>query len=150
MHLLKGRNIWRHQKELLEIIAWKIHETKRETISHDLADVKILKSNKLYDMTIWYKWFKLQHYTICKNNSQGGRGNFTYLLEGQIHFAVKLFVGRPIKQFWMSFSLIFLVSFDQHVFLQFYYNYIAKNSKISSTFIWKITCIIRKLMKNNI
>ena len=31
--------------------------------------------------------------------SQGGRGNFTYFLEGQIHFALKLFVGRPIKQF---------------------------------------------------
>ena len=31
--------------------------------------------------------------------SQGGRGNFTYLVEGQIHFALKLFVGRPIKQF---------------------------------------------------
>ena len=30
-------------------------------------------------------------------NSQGGRGN--YLLEGQIHFALKLFVGRPAKQF---------------------------------------------------
>ena len=55
------------------------------------------------------------------NDSQGGRGNFTYLLEGQIHFSLKLFVGRPIKQFWMLFSLIFLLSFDQHVFLQFYY-----------------------------
>ena len=31
--------------------------------------------------------------------SQGGRGNFTYLLEGQIHFALKLIVRRPIKQF---------------------------------------------------
>ena len=31
--------------------------------------------------------------------SQGGRGNFTKLLEGQIHFSLKLFVGCPIKQF---------------------------------------------------
>ena len=31
--------------------------------------------------------------------SLGGRGNFTYLLEGQIHFAPKLSVGGPIKQF---------------------------------------------------
>ena len=53
--------------------------------------------------------------------SQGGRGSFTYLLKGQIHFALKLFVGRPIKQFWMLFSLVFLVSFDQHAFLQFHY-----------------------------
>ena len=28
-------------------------------------------------------------------------------------------------------------------------NYIVKNSKISSSFIYKITCIIRKLIKNN-
>ena len=33
------------------------------------------------------------------DHGQGGRGNFTYPLEGQIHFALKLFVGRPIKQF---------------------------------------------------
>ena len=54
-------------------------------------------------------------------DSQGGKGSFSHLLEGQIHYALKLFVGRPIKQFWMLFSLIFLVSFEQHVFLQFYY-----------------------------
>ena len=29
--------------------------------------------------------------------SQGGRGNFTYLLEGQIHFALKLSVGCLIS-----------------------------------------------------
>ena len=57
-------------------------------------------------------------YQYIKTFSQGGRDNFTYLLEGQIHFALKLFVGRCFK---MLFSLIFLVSFDQHVFLQFYY-----------------------------
>ena len=38
-------------------------------------------------------------YISSSSNSQGGRGNFTYLLEGQIHFTLKLFVGRPIKQF---------------------------------------------------
>ena len=32
-------------------------------------------------------------------NSQGGRGNFTYLLEGQIHFALKLSIGCLISQF---------------------------------------------------
>ena len=32
-------------------------------------------------------------------NSQGGRGNFTYLLEGQINFALKLSVGCLISQF---------------------------------------------------
>ena len=37
----------------------------------------------------------VRHFTC----SQGGRGNFTYLLEEQIHFALKLFVGRPVKQF---------------------------------------------------
>ena len=31
------------------------------------------------------------------SDSQGGKGNFTYLLEGQIHFALKFFVGHPIK-----------------------------------------------------
>ena len=30
--------------------------------------------------------------SIYKHNSQGGRGHFTYLLEGQIHFALKLSV----------------------------------------------------------
>ena len=29
-------------------------------------------------------------------NSQGNTGNFTYLLEGEIHFADKLSVGCPI------------------------------------------------------
>ena len=32
-------------------------------------------------------------------DSQGGRGNFTYLLEGQINFALKLSVGCLISQF---------------------------------------------------
>ena len=32
-------------------------------------------------------------------SSQGGRGNFTYLLEGQINFALKLSVGCLISQF---------------------------------------------------
>ena len=31
--------------------------------------------------------------------SHGGRGNFTYLLEGQINFALKLSVGCLISQF---------------------------------------------------
>ena len=31
--------------------------------------------------------------------SQGGRGNFTYLLEGQIKFALKLSAGCLISQF---------------------------------------------------
>ena len=53
-------------------------------------------------------------------NSQGGRGNFTYLLEGQINFALKLSVGCLISQLLMLFCPIFLVGFDQHVFLQFY------------------------------
>ena len=36
---------------------------------------------------------------IVKYISQGGRGNFTYLLEGQINFALKLSVGCLISQF---------------------------------------------------
>ena len=31
-----------------------------------------------------------------QTNSLGATGNFTYLLEGQIHFALKLSVGCPI------------------------------------------------------
>ena len=34
-----------------------------------------------------------------RSYSQGGRGNFTYLLEGQINFALKLSVGCLISQF---------------------------------------------------
>ena len=34
-------------------------------------------------------------------NSQGGRGNFTYLLEGQINFALKLSVGCLKPSFHM-------------------------------------------------
>ena len=37
-------------------------------------------------------------YSIFRN-SQGGRGNFTYLPEGKTLFAPKLFVGCQIKQF---------------------------------------------------
>ena len=37
--------------------------------------------------------------TLNCSNSQGGRGNFTYLLEGQINFALKLSVGCLISQF---------------------------------------------------
>ena len=62
-----------------------------------------------------YNWPLHEFYQLSQ---AGGRGNFTYLLEGQIEL---LDVGRPIKQFRMLFSLFFLVSFDQHVFLHFYY-----------------------------
>ena len=54
-------------------------------------------------------------------NSQGATRNFTYLLEGQTHFALKLSVRCPIKQFCMLAGPIFPVSFGQRVFLQFYY-----------------------------
>ena len=37
------------------------------------------------------------HYVaLCKPNSQGAKQNFTYLFEGQVHFALKLSVGCPI------------------------------------------------------
>ena len=36
---------------------------------------------------------------VFERYSQGGRGNFTYLLEGQINFALKLSVGCLISQF---------------------------------------------------
>ena len=65
------------------------------------------------------------------NISQGATRNFTYLLEGQIHFALKLSVRCPIKQFWMLAGRIFLVSFGQHVFLQFHYKTIML-SKIAN------------------
>ena len=48
---------------------------------------------------MWENMSKIKYVLLDNTNSQGGRGNFTYLLEGQIHYALKLFVGRPIKQF---------------------------------------------------
>ena len=52
--------------------------------------------------------------------SQGAIGNFTYLLDWQIRFVLKIVC-------WMSniaiitAGQIFFVSFNQHVFLQFYH-----------------------------
>ena len=70
---------------------------------------------------------------ICKRStdSQGGRGNFTYLLEGQINFALKLSVGCLISQFSMLLCPIYLVGFDQHVFLQFYYKIIMRSKIVN-------------------
>ena len=61
---------------------------------------------------VWYKTMSVclivvsarlilstSHYRLYRHCSQGARGNFTYLLEGKIHFALKLSVGCPIKQF---------------------------------------------------
>ena len=127
-HDFKKPNFWRVWSQIfLEVF---IHF--RQDIYH---------SNRLVTANFWKK---------NGDDSQGGRGNFTYLLGGQIHFALKLFVWRPIKQFWMLFSLIFLVSFDQQVFLQFYYETIILPKIAKFQVRWNITCIIRKLMKNNI
>ena len=51
----------------------------------------------------------------------------------------------------MLFSPIYLVGFDQHVFLQFYYKTImwSKIANFQVLSIKKITCIIRKLIKKD-
>ena len=45
---------------------------------------------------------------VCSINSQGGRGNFTYLLEGQIHFALTVKI-QKVSHFRFSTLLWFTV-----------------------------------------